>query len=126
MALIFGRPATPKDAIPIVALAALIGGVIYFVYRDDGIPEMESSVMAQFSTIESNSPNLKGITLGRKLDTQWSGGVFDLHGHFQYYAHKGDDTFQLRIDWKRDQKIGPITSIEILSASEPEKLLWSR
>jgi hypothetical protein len=126
MGLIFGRPAKPREAIPIAALAALIGGVIYFFYRDDGIPGMESAVMAQFSAIESNSPNLRGITLARKLDTQWSGGVFDLHGHFQYYAHKGDDTFQLRIDWKRGQKIGPITSIEIMSASEPEKLLWSR
>jgi hypothetical protein len=107
-------------------LAALIGGGIYFFCRDDGIPEMESAVEAQFNTIESNSSNLKGITLGSKIDTQWSGGVFDLHGHFQYYAHKGDDTFQLRIDWKRNPKIGPITSIEILSASEPEKVLWSR
>lgn len=107
-------------------LAALIGGGIYFFYRDDGIPEMESAVMAQFSAIESNSPNLKGITLGSKIDTQWSGGVFELHGHFLYYAHKGDDTFQLRIDWKRVPKTGPRTSIEILSASKPEKIPWSQ
>jgi hypothetical protein len=84
------------------------------------------TVMSQFSEIVSSSPELKGITLGPSLSTTWSGGVFDLHGYFQYYAYKGDDTFQLRIEWKREPKTRPITRIEIVSASEPEKILWSR
>jgi hypothetical protein len=115
----------------ILTCVILIGGlaiVLLSKYCAEvrGFPKIEICVDRQLRYLVSQSPNLKGLVVGRKDGAHIAGDVPPFKGEIQYQAQLNGSSVDLFVYWAGDSTNSQITKIEsALNNAEPQTL-WEQ
>ena len=91
-----------------------------------GLPAIESSVDRQLGNLVSQSPNLKGLVVGKKGRVRMVGDTPPFKGEIQYQAQLNGLSVDLFVYWVGDSTNSQITKIEsALNNAEPQTL-WEQ
>ena len=114
-----------------LAYAILLIGLtlaLFVKYLTDkqGLPAIESSVSKQLANLVSESPNLKGLIVGRQGRVRMVGDAPPFKGEIQYQAQLNGSSVDLFVYWAGDSTNSQITKIEsALNNAEPQ-ILWEQ
>ena len=91
-----------------------------------GLPAIESNVDKQLGNLVSQSPNLKGLVVGRKGRVRMVGDTPPFKGEIQYQAELNGSAVDLFVYWAGDSTNSQITKIESAVNNSEPKIVWEQ
>ena len=90
-----------------------------------GLPAIESSIGQQLGKLVSQSPNLKGLEIGKQGTVRMVGDTPPFEGEIQYQALLNGSPVDLSVYWVGDSNKSKITKIESHSTYSEPQILWT-
>jgi hypothetical protein len=91
-----------------------------------GLSVIESNVDKQLSSLISQSPNLKGLSVGSRTGARMVGDGPSFTGRIEYQAELSGSSVGLLVYWEGDTNKCQITKIESHSTYSNPQILWER
>jgi hypothetical protein len=126
---IFYSPLTVPKPI-FLAFMALV--LCFFLFmelesRQDDIPEIKAAVLQQAASISRSEESLRSLELGhitRSRYTTYHDGR--ITGYFQFDGSYSNVSWEVVVNWRKEDTNAPIDKIELVCASQEPKIIWSR
>ena len=115
----------------IIAFIILVLALIIFWLSDRlekkaGLPTIGINIVQQLGNLASNSPSLKGISMGSRTFTRALGEPPSIKGYFIYDAQQNGSSFDLRVYWATDSTNCWITKVEKRTTFAEPQVIWAK